>query len=88
MDSEAEVTLTAIIIATSLGKTKPKQKKQYFIEKKKFFFLLFFFFFFFLTFMYFLKFTIHVALKNCRMFILNSDCLKIFLYYISRKNLI
>ena len=47
MDSEAEVTLTAIIIATSLGKTKPKQKKQYFIEKKKIFFLTFFFFFFF-----------------------------------------
>ena len=87
MDSEAEVTLTAIIIATSLGKTKPKQKKQYFIEKKNFF-LTFFFFFFFFNFIYFMKFTIHVALKNCRMFILNSDCLKIFLYYISRKNLI
>ena len=49
MDSEAEVTLTAIIIATSLGKTKPKQKKQYFIEKK-FFFDFFFFFFDFYVF--------------------------------------
>ena len=33
MDSEAEVTLTAIIIATSLGKTK--QKKSILLKEKK-----------------------------------------------------
>ena len=48
MDSEAEVTLTAIIIATSLGKTKQKksillkEKKQ----KKKLLTIFFFFYFY------------------------------------------